>query len=67
MFIPDENGEDEVLFSGIDVDLFDLQKGMELLVRELIRLEIPKGTTLVYRLGGREHEDPVYPVPLPRN
>ena len=64
---PDEDGEDEVLFSGIDVDLFDLRKGMELLRRELIRLEIPKGTTLVYRIGGKEHEEPLYSIPFPRN
>jgi hypothetical protein len=48
MFLPpDDNGEDEVQFSGVDVDIYDLARGMDLLRHELIRLQAPQGTTLL--------------------
>lgn len=58
---PDDDGEDEVQFSGIDVDLYELARGIDLLRRELIRLQAPQGTTLLYELDGREWEEPIYP------
>lgn len=62
MFSPtDDDGEDEVQFSGLDVDLYDLARGIDLLRRELIRLQAPQGTTLLYKLEGREWEEPIYP------
>lgn len=66
MFLPpsDEDDDDEVQFSGIDVDLYDLEKGIELLRRELIRLQAPQGTSLLYELQGREWEEPLHPRPL---
>jgi hypothetical protein len=57
---PDEEGERETEFCGIDVDLYDLERGFALLRRELLRLEAPQGTTLLYQLGGREWEEPLY-------
>ena len=57
---PDENGEDFVEFCGIDVDLYDAVKGLPLLRRELVRLQAPPGTTLLYELDGHEWEEPVY-------
>jgi hypothetical protein len=59
---PDENGEDFVEFCGIDVDLYDAVKGLALLRRELVRLQAPAGTTLVYELNGNQWEEPVYDV-----
>jgi len=57
---PDELGDDEVVFCGIDVHLYDAKKGIALLRRELIRLKAPQGTALLYELRGLEFEDPVY-------
>lgn len=61
---PDDDGEDEVQFSGLDVDLYDLEKGIDLLRRELIRLQAPQGTSLLYELNGREWEEPLHPGPV---
>ncbi len=57
----DSDGHREVKFCGIDIDLYDPAKGLELLRRELVRLEAPPGTLLIYELNGHEWEDPVYP------
>ena len=57
---PDEDGNDFVEFCGIDVDLYDAPKGLPLLRRELVRLQAPPGTALLYRLDGQEWEEPVY-------
>jgi len=57
---PDENGEDFVEFCGIDVDLYDIVNGLALLRRELVRLQVPPGTALLYELEGQEWEEPVY-------
>lgn len=57
---PDAEDGDEVEFCGIDVDLYDLEKGLDLLRRELTRLRAPAGTALLYTLDGQECEDPVY-------
>jgi hypothetical protein len=56
---PDSEGGRSVEFCGIDVDLYHLCKGLELLRKELIRLEAPPGTTLLYELNGQEYEEPV--------
>ena len=57
---PDEDGNDFVEFCGIDVDLYDAVKGLALLRRELVRLQVPPGTMLLYELDGHEWEEPVY-------
>jgi len=57
---PDDEGEREVEFCGIDVDLYHLQHGFAVLRRELLRLEAPPGTTLMYTLDGHEWEEPLY-------
>jgi hypothetical protein len=61
---PDDDGEDEVQFSGIDVDLYDVARGIDLLRRELIRLQAPQETSLLYELDGREWEEPLHPRPV---
>jgi hypothetical protein len=58
---PDDDGATEVIFSEIDVDLYDVANGLWLLQQELIRLQAPQGTILVYELNGQERQDPVYP------
>lgn len=58
---PDEDGDTEVVFSGIDVDLYDVSKGLVLLQQELVRLQVPPGTLLIYELNGQEIRDPIYP------
>jgi hypothetical protein len=57
---PDDDGEREVEFCGIDVDLYRLEQGFAVLRRELLRLEAPQGTTLMYTLDGQEWEEPLY-------
>lgn len=57
---PDLEGDREVIFCGIDVDLYDFEQGLSLLRRELLRLEAPKGTTLTYTLHGKEWEEPLH-------
>jgi hypothetical protein len=57
-----ENEEgDGVGWSGVDAELYDVEKGISVLRRELVRLQAPQGTVLVYELNGQEFEDPVYP------
>ena len=57
---PDEDGNDFVEFCGIDIDLYDAVKGLALLRQELVRLQVPPGTMLLYRLEGQDWEEPVY-------
>jgi hypothetical protein len=57
---PDEDGNDFVEFCGIDIDLYDVVKGLPLLCRELVRLQAPPGTALLYELDGHQWEEPVY-------
>ena len=56
---PDSEGEESVEFCGIDALLYDVKKGLALLRRELLRLEVPAGTTLLYEVNGQEYEEPV--------
>ena len=64
MFVPlDKDDDEEVQFSGIDVDLYELERGIELLRRELIRLQAPRNTSLLYELDGREWRNLCIPVP----
>lgn len=58
--VPDEDGDYEDEFSGIDVHLYDAIKGLLLLRGELARMQAPSGTVLLYELDGREWEEPVY-------
>jgi len=55
-----KNGDHSIEFCGIDVDLYDAMKGLALLRRELVRLQAPAGTMLLYELEGQEWEEPVY-------
>lgn len=56
---PNESG-DSIEFCGIDVDLYDPARGLALLRNELVRLQAPPGTMLLYELDGREWEEPIY-------
>jgi hypothetical protein len=57
--LANESGN-KIDFCGIDVDLYEAIQGLELLRRELIRLNAPPGTMLLYELNGNEWEEPVY-------
>lgn len=57
---PDEDGNDFVEFCGIDVDLYKAVKGLDLLRRELVRLQAPAGTVLLYELNEKQWEEPIY-------
>ena|SRR5215467_13955507 len=57
---PDDEGRPTIEFCGIDVDLYSVEKGLDLLRRELIRLQAPQGTMLLYELDGHEYEEPIY-------
>jgi hypothetical protein len=58
--VSDEDGETEADFCGIDVNLYEAVAGLQLLRRELIRLNAPPGTVLIYELNGNEWEEPVH-------
>ena len=65
MFVPlDDDDDEEVQFSGIDVDLYEIERGIDLLRRELIRLQAPQETAFLYELEGREWEEPLHPRPV---
>jgi hypothetical protein len=49
-----------ILFCGLDVELYDVERGIALLRRELIRLKAPMDTFLLYEVNGQEFEDPLY-------
>jgi hypothetical protein len=57
---PDGDGRREIEYCGIDIDLFDPERGLELLRRELKRLDAPKGTVLEYMLDGIRYETDIY-------
>lgn len=44
-----------VLFCGIDVELYDLVRGVEEIRTDLRRLEAPPGTALEFSLNGEPH------------
>ena len=56
---PNETGQ-SIDFCGVDVEIYDPVKGLDLLRRELMRLQAPIGTMLLYELDGKEWEEPVY-------
>jgi hypothetical protein len=57
-----ENEEgDGIAWSGVDAELYDVERGVALLRSELVRIKAPQATTLIYELNGQEFEDPVYP------
>jgi hypothetical protein len=49
-----------LIFVEIDVDLYEAVAGLQLLRRELIRLNAPPDTVLIYELNGNEWEEPVH-------
>jgi hypothetical protein len=57
--LANESGN-EIDFCGIDVDLYEAVAGLQLLRRELVRLNAPHGTMLLYELNGDEWEEPVH-------
>jgi len=57
---PDENGHREIVYCGIDVEIFAADRGLELLKTELKRLGAPKGTVLEYTLDEIHHQADVY-------
>jgi hypothetical protein len=57
---PDEEGLRTIVYCGIDIDLHDTARGLALLRQELMRLEVPRGTVLQYRVAGEKHEQAVY-------
>lgn len=57
---PDENGYRSIEYCGIDIDLYDPTKGLALLRAELVRLNAPTGTMLLYELNGKGLEELIY-------
>jgi hypothetical protein len=53
---PDADGNRKIEWCGIDIEIFDPDRGLELLRSELKRLGAPKGTTLEYTLDGISFE-----------
>lgn len=57
---PDDEGDRDVEYCGVDVDLYQPEEGLALLRRELVRLKAPPGTAMLYELDGHEYEEPIY-------
>jgi len=55
-----EEDTSTTLFCGLDIDVYDFERGIALLRRELIRLKAPKDTFLFYELNGQGFEEPLY-------
>jgi hypothetical protein len=60
---PDAQGRRGIEYCGIDVDLYDPDKGIPFLRQELVRLGVPPGTVLQYTIGDKEQEVAVYTTP----
>lgn len=57
----DSEGHRRIEFCGIDIGLYKPAKGLALLRSELVRLNAPPGTALLYELNGSEWDEPIYP------
>ena len=57
---PDEEGNRKIEFVGIDIQLFDSDRGLEFLQSELKRLGAPRGTILEYTVGGILTQTDIY-------
>jgi len=54
---PDEDGERDIIFSGVDADVYDIDTGRALLRTELIALDCPADTKLEFaRADGHWHD-----------
>lgn len=54
---PDENGDGETIYCGIDVDTVDVDAARDLLRRHLPELGCPAGTALMYDHAGAALQD----------
>lgn len=50
---PNSTGERKIEFCGVDVEVYDLTKGIKFLKKELKRLKAPKGTALEFQENGQ--------------
>jgi hypothetical protein len=57
----DDEGHRAIEFCGIDLNLYGGTTAIEFLRQELVRLQVPPGTLMIYELEEREWEDPIYP------
>ena len=57
---PDEDGDREVEYCGIDVDLSRPRDGVLVLLAELRRLGVPKRTMIEFEIGDTRHQLDVY-------
>ena len=51
---PDEKGQREIEFCGVDVEVYELENGIKFLKEELKRLNVPKGTILEFEANGQQ-------------
>ena len=55
------NKDNSVAWVGIDVDLYDLKRGLPFLIAKLRELRVPPGSTIEYTDRGKRIQQPVYP------
>ncbi len=58
--VPDTAGRQQVEYCEIELELYETERGLALLRRELARLRAPRGTVLAYKLNGNSVESLVY-------
>ena len=55
------NKDKSIAWVGLDVDLYDLEKGLPFLLAQLRALGVPLGSTIEYTVQGRKVEQQVHP------
>jgi hypothetical protein len=54
------NKDKSIAYVGVDVNLYDLEKGLPFLIAKLRELGAPRGSTIEYTVQGRKVEQPVH-------
>ena len=54
------NQDKSIAYVGVDVNLYDLEKGLPFLIAKLRELGAPRGSTVEYTVQGRKVEQPVH-------
>ena len=54
------NKDKSIAWVGVDVDLYDLEKGLPFLIAKLRELGAPRGSTIEYTAQGRKVERAIY-------
>jgi len=54
------NKDGSIAWVGVDVDLYDLRRGVPFLIAKLRELRVPPGSTIEYTDRGKKIQQPIY-------